>query len=81
MSKIEKNLIFSGFCHILALKYQAYYENVLNIYSFYKNTTIMEQIEPNIASIYLKTTTILTIEAYLTIPKSKKTAIFEWLKI
>ena len=41
----------------------------------------MEQIKPNIASIYLKTTTILTIEAYLTIPKSKKTAIFEWLKI
>ena len=81
MSNIEKQLIFSEFYHILALKYWVYCQNILNIYSLYKNATIMEQIKPNIVNIYLKTAALPSIEAYLVISKSEKSAIFEWLKI
>ena len=41
----------------------------------------MEQVKPNIVSIYLKTAALPPIEAYLAITKSEKSAIFEWLKI
>ena len=44
MSKIEeKKIIFSNFYQILAHKCQANCQIIPNIYSLYKNTTIMEQ--------------------------------------
>ena len=76
--KNKTKLIFSDFCRILALKYQACCQNILNIY---KNTTIMEQIKPNIVNIYLKTAALPPIEASLLLQKVRKSAIFEWLKI
>ena len=80
MSKIEKNSFFliSDFCLIFGPQIQACCQNILNIYNLYKNTTIMEQIKPNIVNIYLKTAAPLPIEAYLAISKSEKSAIFEW---
>ena len=41
----------------------------------------MEQIKPNIANIYLKTTTILTMEAYLIFQKVKNLPSLNLLKI
>ena len=72
---------FSDFCHILALKYQPYCQNILTVYGLYKNTTIMEQTKPNILIIYFKTAALPPIEAYLSISKIEKAAIFEWVKI
>ena len=74
MSKIN-------FCYILTLKYQASSQNILNIYSLYKNSTIMEQIKPNIVNIYLKAASVPPIEAYFAISKIEKSAFFEWLII
>ena len=49
LSKIEKKThLFSDFCHIVAPKYQTNCQIILNTYSFYTNTTIMEQIKPSI---------------------------------
>ena len=70
MTKIEKNTIFSDFCHILALKYQPNCQNILSIYGLYKNTTIMEQTKPNILTMYLKAAVMSLIEAYLDISKN-----------
>ena len=58
MSKIKKTT--SDFHHILALKYQPNCQNILNIYSLYKHTTIMEQIIPNIVNIYIKIAALLS---------------------
>ena len=45
---------------------------ILSIYSLYKNTTIMEQIKPNILNIYLKTAALPPTEAYLCYIKNRK---------
>ena len=81
VSKIEKNTIFSDFHHILALKYQPNCQNILNIYSLYKNTTIMEQIIPNISNIYIKIAALPSIEVYPDNSKIEKAAIFKWVKM
>ena len=54
LSKIKKKHLFSDFCYILAPKYQTNCQIILNTYSFYTNTTIMEQIKPSIVNIYFK---------------------------
>ena len=66
MSKMGKKTLFH---HILALKYWANCQNIRNIYSSYRNATIMEQIKPNILNIYLKTVALPPIEAFLAISK------------
>ena len=81
VSKIEKNTIFSDFHHILALNHQPNCQNILNIYSLYKNTTIMEQIIPNISNIYIKIAALPSIEVYPDNSKIEKAAIFKWVKM
>ena len=82
MSNIEeKKNIFSDFCHILALKYHGNCQNILNIYSLYKNTTVVEQIKPNILNIYIKTIALPPVEAYLDNSRMKKSTIFVFVSI
>ena len=64
---MSKKIVFSDFLHILALKYQAKCQLILNIYSLYKNTTIREQNKTKYCKHLLKTAVLPPIEAYFAI--------------